>query len=101
MVSGFSVQGGGKRGRKGRGRLEGRAGAALGARLALGQEVVCQPSDLVLGTSQFAIAIAPGCAGYEGIGLMTVFAGSYLWLIRGSLRFPHAFILLPCGILVI
>ena len=27
--------------------------------------------------------------------------GSYLWLFRKNLRFPQAFILLPCGILVI
>jgi len=69
--------------------------------LALGQEVVSQPIDLLLGTSQFAVEIYPACAGYEGIGLMTVFVGSYLWLFRRGLRFPHAFILLPFGILII
>ncbi len=69
--------------------------------LVLGQEVVSQPVDLLLGTSQFSIAIYPACAGYEGIGLISVFVGSYLWLFRGNLRFPQAFILLPCGILVI
>ena len=68
---------------------------------ALGQEVVSQPADLLLGTSQFAVEISPACAGYEGIGLISVFVGSYLWLFRGNLRFPQAFILLPCGILVI
>jgi exosortase/archaeosortase family protein len=55
----------------------------------------------LLGTPQFAVAIYPACAEYEGIGLISVFVGSYLWLFRGSLRFPQAFILLPCGILVI
>ena len=69
--------------------------------LAFGQEVVSQPADLLLGTPQFAVEIYPACAGYEGIGLISVFVGSYLWLFRGSLRFPQAFILLPCGILVI
>ena len=69
--------------------------------LALGQEIVSQPLDLLLGTSQFAVKIAPACAGYEGIGLMSVFVGSFLWLFRGNLRFPQAFILLPCGIMVI
>lgn len=69
--------------------------------LALGQEVVSQPLDLLLGTSQFAVKILPACAGYEGIGLMSVFVGSYLWIFRGNLRFPQAFILLPCGIMVI
>jgi exosortase E/protease (VPEID-CTERM system) len=69
--------------------------------LALGQEVVSQPADLVLGTSQFSVEISSYCAGYEGIGLISVFVGGYLWFFRGSLRFPQAFILLPCGILVI
>ena len=68
---------------------------------ALGQEVVSEPADLLLGTSQFSIAIYPACAGYEGIGLMTVFVGSYLFLFRRNLRFPQAFILLPCGIIAI
>jgi exosortase E/protease (VPEID-CTERM system) len=67
----------------------------------LGQEVVCQPADLLLGTEQFAVGIYPACAGYEGIGLISVFVGSYWWFFRGSLRFPQAFVLLPCGILVI
>ncbi|TSA44670.1 MAG: exosortase E/protease, VPEID-CTERM system [Deltaproteobacteria bacterium] len=69
--------------------------------LAFGQDVVSQPAGHLLGTSQFAVEISPHCAGYEGIGLISVFVGGYLWLFRGSLRFPQAFILLPCGILVI
>jgi exosortase E/protease (VPEID-CTERM system) len=69
--------------------------------LAFGQDVVSQPADFLLGTSQFAVTIAPACAGYEGIGLISVFVGSYLWLFRGSLRFPQSLILLPCGILLI
>jgi hypothetical protein len=44
---------------------------------AFGQEVVSQPANLLLGTSQFAVAISPACAGYEGIGLISVFVGSY------------------------
>lgn len=69
--------------------------------LAFGQEVVSQPAEFLLGTSQFAVKIAPACAGYEGFGLISVFVGSYLWLFRGSLKFPQAFILLPCGGLAI
>jgi exosortase E/protease (VPEID-CTERM system) len=69
--------------------------------LAFGQDVVSQPADHLLGTSQFTVEISPYCAGYEGIGLISVFVGGYLWLFRGNLRFPQAFILLPCGILVI
>jgi exosortase E/protease (VPEID-CTERM system) len=68
---------------------------------ALGQEVVSQPEDILLGTSQFSVEISPACAGYEGIGLISVFVASYLWLFRGNLRFPQAFILLPSGILAV
>jgi exosortase E/protease (VPEID-CTERM system) len=69
--------------------------------LAFGQEVVSQPADLLLGTEQFAVGISPACSGYAGVGLITVFVGSYWWLFRGTLRFPQAFVLLPVGILVI
>ena len=55
----------------------------------------------MVGTTQFSVAIYPACAGYEGIGLMVVFTAAYFWLFRRRLRFPQAFILLPCGILVI
>ena len=66
---------------------------------ALGQEVVSESADILLGTPEFSVTISPACAGYEGIGLISVFVGSYLWLFRGHLRFPQAFTLLPCGIL--
>ena len=68
---------------------------------AFGQDVVSRPAELLLGTAQFSIEINPPCAGYEGIGLISVFVGGYLWLFRKTLRFPHAFILLPGGIIVI
>jgi exosortase/archaeosortase family protein len=53
------------------------------------------------GRSAICGANLPRLRRVEGIGLISVFVGSYLWLFRGSLRFPQAFILLPCGILVI
>ncbi len=65
------------------------------------QDVVCQPADHLVGTTQFSVAIYPACAGYEGIGLMVVFTAAYFWLFRRRLRFPQAFILLPCAILII
>jgi exosortase E/protease (VPEID-CTERM system) len=68
---------------------------------AFGQEVVSEPAELLLGTPQFSVEISPACAGYEGIGLISVFVGSYLWFFRSHLRFPQAFTLLPAGILVV
>ena len=68
---------------------------------AFGQDVVSEPANLVLGTKQFSVGIYPACAGYEGIGLMVLFAGAYLWLFRRSLRFPQAYLLLPCAVFAI
>lgn len=64
-------------------------------------DVICRPGDLVVGTTNFRVRIAPGCSGYEGIGLILVFLGSCLWIFRRTLRFPQAFLLLPLGIVVI
>jgi exosortase E/protease (VPEID-CTERM system) len=66
-----------------------------------GQDVVSEPANLVLGTEQFSVGIYPACAGYEGIGLMVLFVGAYLWLFRRDLRFPRAYFLLPCAVLAI
>ncbi|HTU91350.1 MAG TPA: exosortase E/protease, VPEID-CTERM system [Gemmataceae bacterium] len=64
-------------------------------------DVVCQPSELILGTSTFAVRIAPDCSGYEGIGLISVFITAYLWLFRRHLRFPQALLLWPAGVAII
>jgi exosortase E/protease (VPEID-CTERM system) len=67
----------------------------------LGQDVVSRPADLILGTKEFSVAIHPACSGHEGIGLMLLFVGSYLWFFRDRLRFPGAYLLLPLGALAI
>ena len=64
-------------------------------------EVVSRPAELALGTGGFSVAIAPGCSGYEGIGLIWVFTGAYLVLFRRHLRFPQALWLLPMGTVLI
>jgi exosortase E/protease (VPEID-CTERM system) len=66
-----------------------------------GLEVVCQPAEFLVGTPAFVVTIAPACSGYQGIGLVLVFLGVYLWLFRHELRFPHAFLLLPIGTLIV
>jgi exosortase E/protease (VPEID-CTERM system) len=65
------------------------------------RETIFLPDEMVVGIEPFGILIAPGCSGYEGIGLILIFYGAYLWLFRSSLRFPHAFLLLPLGAAVI
>jgi exosortase E/protease (VPEID-CTERM system) len=59
------------------------------------------PEFFIVGTQTFQVEIADRCSGYEGIGLIWVFLGVFLWAFRGSLRFPHALLLLPLGTAVI
>ena len=63
--------------------------------------VVSDPETFVIGTSSFRVEIAPHCSGYEGIGLVWVFVGVYLWCQRAELRFPAALFLLPAATAVI
>jgi exosortase E/protease (VPEID-CTERM system) len=64
------------------------------------RQPVCEPENVAVGTPTFTVGIADSCSGYQGIGLICVFLGTYLWLFRSSLRFPHAWLLLPVGILL-
>jgi exosortase E/protease (VPEID-CTERM system) len=73
-------------------------------RLLLGlvySDVVCNPDERFVGTSNFAVTVAPECSGYEGIGLLTVFVAAYLWIFRRELRFPHALLLWPAGAVIL
>jgi exosortase E/protease (VPEID-CTERM system) len=65
------------------------------------RQVVCDPDSLTLGTSTFAVSIAPQCSGYEGIGLIWTFLVGALWFFRDRFRFPRAFLLFPIGAVVI
>lgn len=64
-------------------------------------DLVCEPTERLVGTSTFAVQIAPGCSGYEGMGLISVFIGAYLWLFRRDLRFPQALLLWPIGVAIL
>jgi exosortase E/protease (VPEID-CTERM system) len=64
-------------------------------------DVVADPAELTMGTTFFSVHIAPGCSGYEGIGLITLFVIAFLFIRRNELRFPAAWTLLPLGILII
>lgn len=64
-------------------------------------DVHTQLADKLVGTSTFAVTIAPGCSGYEGIGLVTLLLAVYLWWFRAHLRFPQVLVLLPVGALVV
>jgi exosortase E/protease (VPEID-CTERM system) len=64
-------------------------------------DIVYDTARCALGTSKFWVTVSPACSGYEGIGLIWVFLGGYLWFFRSTLRFPQALLLLPLGTLVI
>jgi exosortase E/protease (VPEID-CTERM system) len=68
---------------------------------AMYDDVAANPDTLVIGTDKFSIRIAPACSGYEGIGLITVFLGSFLWWFRKQLRFPQSLFLLLLGVIAI
>ncbi len=62
--------------------------------------VVADSATHVIGARDFKVEIATECAGFEGIGLIWVFLGAYLWAFRRSLRFPEALWLIPIGTVV-
>jgi len=55
----------------------------------------------VLATSRFAVEIAPACSGYEGVGLILVFLGGFLFIARDRLEFPKVLIVLPIGVVFV
>ena len=63
--------------------------------------IISNAKEGVLGTSSFQVVIDPACSGYEGMALVTVFVAVYVWLFRKELRFPHALLLFPLGLLAI
>jgi exosortase E/protease (VPEID-CTERM system) len=73
----------------------------LGCLGLISRDLRLQPDEMVVGLTQFSVAIAPQCSGYEGIGLTVYFLGAYLWFFRADLRFPNALLLLPAGVAVI
>jgi len=71
---------------------------AVIARIAF--DPLLDPVHMTVGTQRFSVEIASQCSGYEGIGLMWVFLGAYIWVSRASLRLPFALLLIPLGTIV-
>jgi exosortase E/protease (VPEID-CTERM system) len=63
--------------------------------------VVLDPQQYRLGVGDFVVTIGHPCSGYEGIGLISVFTGLYLYVFRREFRFPRALLLFPIGIVAI
>lgn len=69
-------------------------------RLVAGTDVISDAATARLSVQTFHVVIEPACSGYEGMGVLTILTASYLWAFRGSLRFPHALLLLPAGVVL-
>ena len=59
------------------------------------------PAKMQIGTDRFSTIISPQCSGLEGAALMLVFSVFWLVLCRKKIRFPHAFALVPAGIVAL
>jgi exosortase E/protease (VPEID-CTERM system) len=56
--------------------------------------------ERIVGMSGFEVAVEDSCSGSQGIGLIWLFLGGYLWLARRNLRFPQSLVLLPVATLI-
>jgi exosortase E/protease (VPEID-CTERM system) len=65
------------------------------------EETIYWPDELLVGTTGFQVFIEEPCSGCEGIGLVWVFLGAYLWFFRYQLTFPRALLLLVFGTVAI
>lgn len=66
--------------------------------LPFSERLAFAPDEALIGTESFLVEVAPECSGIEGIGLITVVMGVFLWSARERLRFPRALWLLPVAI---
>jgi exosortase E/protease (VPEID-CTERM system) len=64
-------------------------------------DLVVEPGQGIIGIDDFLVSIAAVCSGYEGIGLVLIFTGFYLFIFRKDFRFPHCLLLLPLGVTAI
>ncbi len=60
--------------------------------------VITDPAQMVIGTPDFWVKIAPSCSGIEGMALMLIFGIAWLTLFRREYAFPQALLILPIGI---
>ena len=67
--------------------------------LPFSERIAFAPDEALIGTEDFLVEVAPECSGIEGIGLICVVMGVFLWSARERLRFPRALWLLPLAVL--
>lgn len=69
--------------------------------LPFSDRIAFAPAEALIGTEDFLVQVAPECSGIEGIGLISVVMGVYLWSARRQLRFPRALWLLPAAVALV
>lgn len=62
-------------------------------------QVYSDPLHLRLGSGRFNVTVNYQCSGVEGLALILVFCGAWLWYFRSEIRYPRAFVLLPAALL--
>ena len=69
--------------------------------LPFSEHIAFAPDEALIGTEEFLVEVAPECSGIEGIGLITVVMGVFLWSARARLRFPRALSLVPVAVALV
>ncbi len=52
----------------------------------------------LIGLGSFVVEVAPECSGFEGMGVVAVFLGGFLYACRRELRFPRALVVVPAAV---
>lgn len=65
------------------------------------EDVAIYPEELLIKTHNFTSMVGAECSGFEGVGLIGIFLGAFLWGLRKQLQFPQALIILPIGMATI
>ncbi|HMN92017.1 MAG TPA: exosortase E/protease, VPEID-CTERM system [Hydrogenophaga sp.] len=64
-------------------------------------DVLVEPEHRIIGIDEFLVEIAAACSGYEGIGLVLILSGFYLFIFHKEFLFPQSLLLLPIGVVTI
>jgi exosortase E/protease (VPEID-CTERM system) len=61
-------------------------------------DVTGDPANFTIGSGRFVAQVNDSCSGVEGLGLILVFTGMWLWFFRREIRFPRALLLVPAAL---
>jgi exosortase E/protease (VPEID-CTERM system) len=61
-------------------------------------DVTGDPANFTVGAGHFVAQVNDVCSGVEGLGLVLIFTGLWLWFFRREIRFPRAMLLVPLAL---